>query len=317
VDIYLESGEGERLEKGNNRVNDYAFFITSEITPSKKINIRPGLRFIKNSVYDAPPFIPSLNTKIVLTKDIDLRLSYAKGFRSPSLRELYFSFFDANHQVVGNPDLKAEISNSFTGSVNWKMNSKAGAVYTVAAGGFYNSVKNLIDYVFTQSSDTARLYNVADSKTGGLNINANWKQKAFSISAGASYTGFYNMYAATDKSLPELQWSPEANVIAGYSFSAIRLAINFFYKFTGKRPRFVANGADIILAKTDAFHMADFTVNKKLYRHFSLSAGIRNLFDTDRIQSSFTSGGIHSSGGLNVGTGRSFFTGIVFNWEKK
>lgn len=317
VDINMESGEGERLEKGNNRVNDYAFFITSEITPSKKINIRPGLRFIKNSVYNAPPVIPSLNTKIVLTKDIDLRLSYARGFRSPSLRELYFSFFDANHQVVGNPDLKAETSNSFTGSLNWKKISANNAVYTVTAGGFYNSVKNLIDYVFTQSSDTARLYNVADSKTGGVNMNASLKYKAFSITAGASYTGFYNLYAATDKSLPELQWSPEANIIAGYSFSAIRLDVNLFYKFTGKRPRYVANGTDIILAETDAFHMADITLNKKLLRHLSLSAGVRNIFDTDRIQSSFTSGGIHTTGGLNVGTGRSFFTGLVFNWEKK
>jgi outer membrane receptor for ferrienterochelin and colicins len=79
----------------------------------------------------------------------------------------------------------------------------------------------------------------------------------------------------------------------------------------------VANGADIILAETDAFHMADITLNKKLLRHFSLSAGVRNIFDTDRIQSSFTSGGIHTTGGLNVGTGRSFFTGLVFNWEKK
>lgn len=66
------------------------------------------------------PFIPSINAKLALTSDIDFRLSYARGFRSPSLRELYFSFFDANHQVVGNPDLKAETSHSFTGSVNMK-----------------------------------------------------------------------------------------------------------------------------------------------------------------------------------------------------
>lgn len=317
IDINLESGEGERLENGNNKVNDYAFFITSEITPSQKINIRPGLRIIKNSVYDSPPVIPSLNTKIVLTNELDLRLSYANGFRSPSLRELYFSFFDANHQVVGNPDLKAETSNSFTGSLNWKKNTNSGVIYNIAAGGFYNSVKNLIDYVFTQASDTARLYNVANSKTGGVNINASLKHKGFNISAGASYTGFFNEYSAADKSLPELQWSPEANIIAGYSFTAIRLDVNLFYKFTGMRPRYVTNGPDIILAKTDAYHMADITLNKKLFQHFSLTAGIRNIFDTDRIRSSFVSGGIHASGGLNVGTGRSFFTGLVFNWEKK
>ena len=76
----MESGEGERLKEGSNAINDYAFFVTSEITPSEKINIRPGIRFIKNSVYDAPPVIPSINTKFVLSKNFDLRLSYARGF---------------------------------------------------------------------------------------------------------------------------------------------------------------------------------------------------------------------------------------------
>jgi len=52
VDINLDKGDGERLKAGANEVNDYAFFISSEITPNKKINIRPGLRMIRNSVYD-------------------------------------------------------------------------------------------------------------------------------------------------------------------------------------------------------------------------------------------------------------------------
>ncbi|MBK8951326.1 MAG: TonB-dependent receptor plug domain-containing protein [Chitinophagaceae bacterium] len=68
VDINMESGEGERLKSGKNSVNDFAFFITSEITVLPKLKIRPGLRFIKNSVYDAPPAIPSINTKIEFAK---------------------------------------------------------------------------------------------------------------------------------------------------------------------------------------------------------------------------------------------------------
>src|SRR5690606_7325616 len=109
-----------RLKEGSNRISDYAFFLSSEITPNAKINIRPGIRIIENSVYDAPPVIPSVNTKFGITKNLDFRLAYARGFRSPSLRELYFNFYDANHQIVGNPDLKAETSHSFTGSLNWE-----------------------------------------------------------------------------------------------------------------------------------------------------------------------------------------------------
>jgi outer membrane receptor for ferrienterochelin and colicins len=317
VDINLDRGEGERLKAGSNAVDDYAFFITSEITPSEKVNIRPGLRFIKNSVYKAPPVIVSVNTRFALARNSDLRLSYARGFRSPSLRELYFNFIDANHLVIGNPGLKAETSHSYNLSLNFKKVTPKEVVYSTVLGGFYNRVENLIDYAFTASSDTAKLMNISDSRTAGLSVTTLVKYKEWNVTAGASYTGFYNSYAEEDKDLPELQWSPELNAGLGYSFEKIRFDINLFYKFTGKRPRYVANGTDFVLAKTEAYHMADLTFSKKLGKYVVLNTGARNLFDTGRIQSSFTGGGVHTAGGLNVATGRSFFAGLVFNWEKK
>ena len=316
MDINLDRGEGERLKAGSNGVDDYAFFLTSEITPSEKISIRPGLRFIKNSVYDAPPVIPSLNAKIALGADLDLRIAYARGFRSPSLRELYFSFFDANHQVVGNPDLKAETSHSFTGSLGWSRKKEKGPAYTARINGYYNDVKNLIDYVFTQSSDTAKLYNVLNSTTAGVNLTAGMQTGNWKINAGAGYTGFYNEQYETDKDLPKQVWSAEWNATVAYHFPRLDLDVNLFYKLTGKRPRYVTSGTDIILSEQDAYHMADLTLTKKLSSLFTVTAGVRNLFDVTRIRSNFVQGGIHSSGGLNAGTGRSGFASLLFNWNK-
>jgi len=316
VDINLDKGEGERLKTGANTVNDYAFFISSEITPGNKFTIRPGLRFIKNSVYDAPPVIPSVNAKWMITEQLDIRASYARGFRSPSLRELYFSFFDANHQVVGNPDLKAETSHSFTAAMSLKNKTASGWQYTVQAGGFYNDVKNLIDYVFTQTSDTARLYNILRSKTSGVNLLLTLRFRQLTLGAGGSWTGFYNDQYEADKSLPQQLWSAEANLTAGYSFPAIGLDLNLYYKFTGKRPRYITNGPDLVLSEQEGYHMADFTVNKKISRFLRINAGVRNLFNVDRIRSSFVAGGIHTGGGLSVATGRSGFASLLFNWNK-
>ncbi len=319
VDINLESGEGERLELGNNTVNDYAFFITSEITPSKKINIRPGIRVIKNTVYDAPPLIPSINTKIVLTKDMDLRLSYARGFRSPSLRELYFNFFDANHQIVGNPALKAETSNSFTGSVNWKPVSQKTTSFALTLSGFYNDVKNLIDFAPSVSDPNIYIYlNIAEYKTRGVNLTGNLRNKNWNVAIGSSFTGFYNDYADADKTLPEFQWSVEANANLGYSFPKIGLDMNLFYKFTGKRMSYVLSGTDVLPSRLKGYHLADLTLNKKLGKHFILNTGVRNLFDVDRVSSTVVVSGVHTSNGVrNIGCGRSYFAGLAFNWEKK
>ena len=318
-DINLESGKGERLKEGKNSVNDYAFFVTSEITPDSKINIRPGLRVIKNSVYNAPPAIPSINTKFVLTKKLDLRLSYARGFRSPSLRELYFNFFDANHQIIGNPDLKAETSHSFTGSLNWKKTTSKEILYNIILGSFYNNVKNLIDFAFSASSDTAKVANISNSKTAGTNLLASIKYKQWNLSAGASYTGFYNDLSESDKSLPELQWSAEANSTISYGFLKMGLDVNLFYKFTGKRPGYVLNSSqEITQSRLKGYQMADFTVNKKLLKYLSLNAGIRNLFNVTNVTSTVVTSGIHTpSSTRNIGYGRSYFAGIAFNRDKK
>ncbi len=322
IDINLESGGGQRLKEGNNEVNDYAFFLTSEITPSSKVSIRPGIRMIRNSVYDAPPVIPSINTKFVLADNLDLRLSYARGFRSPSLRELYFNFFDANHQIVGNPDLKAETSHSFNGSLTWKKASANELIYSTTLGGFYNNVKNLIDYAIDANDPNIFiLTNVSNSKTAGASLATAIKHKQWNITLGAAYTGFYNAYAESDTELPQLQWSPEANSTISYRFSKLGLDANLFYKFTGKRPYYALNNTtqQVVLTEQEAYHMADFTVNKKLFKLFSLNAGIRNLFDVDRIGSRYANGSTHNSGSgvRSIANGRSFFAGIVFNWDKK
>ena len=320
IDINLENGEGESLKEGSNAINDYAFFVTSEITPTEKINIRPGIRIIENSVYDAPPLIPSVNTKFVLSKNFDLRLSYARGFRAPSIRELYFNFFDANHQIIGNPDLEAETSHSFTGSLNWVKTNKKEVKFTSVLSGFYNDIKNLIDYAVSASDPNVfMLTNVSNSTTAGASVITTARRKQWNVSAGFSYTGFYNDYSESDKSLPSLQWSPEVNATVGYTFSKIDLNVNLFYKFTGKRPYYTVNtNQEVQLTEQESYHLADLTLTKKAFKFFTFSAGIRNLFDVDRINSSVTSNGVHSSGGTrNIATGRSFFAGVNFNWSKK
>lgn len=317
-DINLESGKGERLKTGTNRVNDYALFLTSEFTPNKKINIRPGFRFIKNSVYNAPPLVPSLNTKFSLGRNLDLRLSYARGFRSPSLRELYFNFFDANHQIIGNPDLKAETSHSFTGSLSWRKMEPGKVAYTTVIGGFYNRIRNMIDYaVSANDPNIFELTNVSNSRTAGVNLSSVAKYKNLSVSAGASYTGFYNDLSETDKALPELQWSGEVNATVGYKWNKPGLDFNVFYKYTGKRPSYVQSGPDILLTSLKGYHWADITITKSLFKVLSIQAGVRNLFSVDRIQSRVVGNGVHTNNGTrSIGTGRSGFVGIALDINK-
>ncbi|MFT3701187.1 MAG: TonB-dependent receptor [Agriterribacter sp.] len=324
VDINIETGEGERIKQGTQRISDYAFFVTADITPVSKFQVRPGVRFEKNSVYTAPPVIPSLNVKWALSSSIDIRLAYAKGFRAPSLRELYFDFFDASHQIEGNPNLEAEKSNSITGSVNWKKKLSGNTVASLILSGFYNDVNNLITYAAKADNPTiTTLINVSKYKTRGATLNGNINYKNFSASLGFGYTGRYNEYKEDMKSLPEFQWSPELNSFISYTFPKIGLDVNLFYKLTGKLPQYQQitnsnNQVEYRLTRTEGYHWADITANKKICTFLKLNAGIRNLFNVNSINSTAVASGAHSDAGVSwIAYGRSYFLGLMFDWQTK
>lgn len=322
VDINLETGSGDRMESGTKKIGDYAFFISSEYKPWSWLNIRPGLRFIENSVYDAPPVIPSLNTKIILTKNLDLRLAYARGFRAPTLRELYYNFIDASHTIVGNPDLQAEQSNSFTGSLHYSKILPHNIVFNTSISGFFNDVDNMIDYAAKDNMPTFTTYmNVEKTKTVGGTWQGDITYKNLQVGIGYSYTGRYNQYRANDKTLPSYKFTSEFNGTAQYHFKKIGLDAGLFYKYTGKLPFYqsqTVNGSPaIVLAQNGSYHIADVNINKKICKQFQINTGVRNLFDVTNITNSSAVGGVHSNGGSTpIGYGRSYFLGLTYQWNK-
>lgn len=322
-DINTESGSGERLKQGTQHVSDYAAFVSAEISPVPAIKLRPGIRFAKNSVYEAPPVIPSFNTKFLLGERLDLRLAYAKGFRAPSIRELYFYFFDASHQIEGNTDLRAETSNSLTGSLEWTAIKKDALSFAATLNVFYNDVQNLISVGQSQTNATVFTYlNVSKYKTRGLNIQNRLRHRNWEASLGAAYTGRYNDYSEEDQSIPEFKWSAELNSYLSYTFAKPELTASLFYKYTGKLPSYqvvtVDGQQEARLTETAGYHWADLSLSKKLFGALTLNAGVRNLFDVTRINNTAVDGGAHSDGGPRpIGYGRSFFAGILVNWIKQ
>ena len=327
VEVKHDQASGQRI-KGDPSINDYALFVSAEVKPINGVNIRPGVRFSANSVYDAPPVIPSINTKITLAKDWDLRLSYARGFRAPALRELYFDFHDANHDIDGNENLKAEYSNSFNGAVTWQAISKTTLRYSATVSGFYNQFHDLITTALAGDAANPNLYmyiNVDKYKTTGGMLENTITYKNLTATAGFLYVGRYNRYAddpafkAND--LPGFTWSPEVNSNISYNFKKVGVTTGLFYKYTGKTPTYqlivVDNKETMQLTKTAAFHWADITASKTLGKLITVNAGVKNLFDVTRLQNNSSDGGAHStSGPILKAAGRSYFLGLSFQWNK-
>jgi len=322
VEFNNNTGSGGRIV-GNPEINDYAVFLSSQIQLGDAIQLRPGLRFVRNSVYDAPPVIPSLNAKIKLTEQVDLRAAYAKGYRAPILRELYFTFKDSSHDIVGNENLKAETSDSFNGSISWALSEGKAYTYQTVLSGFYNHFNDMIDLAADAVVPSSSMYlNVAKFKTKGVEWNNTFGIGNFRATAGLSYIGRYNQYTETSET-PEFTWTPEVNTNLSYEFQKIGTSLGFFYKFNGKRPAYVllpgssAGTSAVVLSEVAAFHLADLTASKTVNKLLSLNAGIRNLFDVTRLRTTNGSTDPHSGGGAApMGYGRSFFLGLTMQFSK-
>lgn len=308
---------------GSPQILEYALFVAPELRFGKIFKLSPGLRFLKNSVYDAPPVIPSINGKLSITKTLDLRLGYARGFRSPALRELYFDFHDASHSINGNTNLKAEYSNSFNSFLVWQSVSKPSMRVNTTLGGFYNVFHDLIDTGVDPNDRTQTTYlNIFLFKTTGFTLDNKIFLKNLQASLGGSYIGRYNQFSADPEqfgSLPEFVWSPEINANLLYKFSKIGASVNLFYKYSGKRPIYeTTDQVNVKLAETEGFYMADLTFSKNLGKYVNLLAGVKNLFDVTTLNNSSTdTGGAHSTGGsVPLSYGRSYFLGLNFQWSK-
>ena len=324
-DFNYEKASGERIT-GTPSINDYAFFVSAEYKPNDKINIRPGFRVVKNSKYSAPPLIPSLNTKFILSKNLDLRIAYGYGFRAPALRELYFTFVDVNHNIIGNPNLKAETSNSFNGSLTWTKSDSKTANIAMTLGSFYNIFEKQIVLVPSISVPAQyTYYNIDRTKTAGFSLENKITSKHIEAGAGFNYIGYNQQYDAAifKDNDRNFLWTPEINSNIIYKFSKLKTSLGLFYKYVGKKQDFsyqtIGTQSGLFLTETGSYSLADFTVTTAVRKCITLSGGIKNILDeTSVISNTIVSSNVqHNSGGaLSLSYGRSYFLGLTIHLTK-
>ncbi len=327
IDFNTEKASGDRII-GSPSINDIAFFGSVEYKYINKINIRPGFRIIKNSTYKAPPILPAINTKFTIAKNMDVRISYAMGYRAPALRELFFKFIDANHNIVGNPNLKAEISNNITASYNWQIVSIAKTKFSTIIAAAYNNFDNQIE--LTQNiNDLSQYsyYNITNVKTNSISIDNKIILKNVEATLGVAYIGSKQVYDASfyKNENRNYFYTPELNSNIIYNLGKLKTVIGFFYKLVGKRQTFSyepnENPIGLYVTKTNAYSLSDFTITNNLLKKVTIQAGIKNLFNVSNVTSNTIGNSTvpHSgdNGNLSISYGRSVFVGINYKFVKK
>lgn len=321
MDGTFETAQGTTLSQGDKKMTDIGIFASTEIKVLERFKIRPGIRLMYNSIFSANPSA-SINLKYDLATNTQLRLSYGRGFRAPSLRELYHEFIDTNHNIMGNDALEPEYSNNINGDLTHQIKDTG---WELKVSGFYNSVNNRIGYFTPEGTNQATSYtNILEYKTLGSTTLLSFQGKKLTLKAGVSYIGRYHNLsdAAATLDVPQFLYSPELIAQLGYSFLGVRLSGYYKYVGAGKQYLSVAddNGnTNPELRQVDGYHLLDLTLTKTWKEALTIGAGAKNILNLTAVDNNISTGGAHSSnsdGRSSVAYGRSFFIKISYQFNK-
>ena len=314
VEANNEYTSGARILNEKQDINTVALFGSFNYKWNKW-QFQPEARFTYNDAYGSL-LSPAFHLKWDLGKTGKLRFSYAKGFRAPSIKELYLDFHiqagPNTYIIEGNDQLQVEESNSFNLHYSATQLFKNHMKLHVEPSVFYNEVSHLI--ALSEMKNFLRHYiNMEKFKSLGGKIRLRFKSKKMTASTGLAWVGRYNKFSDAYES-KEFLFSPEVVTALTYRYDKIHLTASISNKYTGEREGFYIDETTGNLSKTmrKSFNVMDFTLNKSLFnKKLLLSGGVKNIFDVKDVETINELGGAHQR---NMQLwGRSFF--IKLNYK--
>jgi outer membrane receptor for ferrienterochelin and colicins len=312
--------EGNRIREQKQAMDDYSIFASAEWKATSRLMLRPGVRFIYNTLYTAP-VVPSMNLKWDMSNKITLRASYGKGFRAPSLKELYLDFVDPSHNVQGNPNLKAELQDNLQLNtlVQWQQYNR---VFRIEPSLFYNHVVNRIDLALMDARTLeARYFNISRFQSVGANLNTELKAPNYNVALGYAYTGLYNEFENQVQQLP-MFFNNEVRFNFSYKFKSPEFTLSSFLKYNSKLQLYQYNvmTGDYQQGFINGFTLWDITLNKPFFsKKLNVTTGIKNILNVLNVGANMA-GGVHAaqSNAANIAFGRTVFVSLQynFNWKK-
>ena len=307
-DVSHEALSGERISNEAVPITDVAAFSIAKIKKHNK-SIQLGIRKAWNSSFRSP-ITPSIHGLVIQEKNT-FRFSYAKGFRSPSLKEMHLEFVDSNHNLLGNADLTPETSHNIQAGL-----TRTNKNHTITVQTSWNSLDNMIMLIQTSEELSYTYENIGTFESVGIKSNyaSTWGKLNWDIGVRWNAVQTNDLKIYTTEMALDLRWN----------FNNSRTQALLSSKFNGKESRYFLNNDDVLeIGETAAYTFMDITLSHKNRKgNVSSSIGARNLFDIQNIATTgignTTNSQTHtSSNGLNLMSwGRSIAINIAWKFNK-
>lgn len=311
-----------------------SFFFQNE-WKNKQWSFLLGGRLDKHNLVDHVIFSPRANLRFNPTENVNLRITYAGGFRAPQAfdEDLHVGVVGGERLVtVLAKNLKEERSNSF--SVSADLYHKFGNVQTnLLIEGFYTDLNNVfalrqLDQPDAQGNIVQERYNAYGAKVLGLNIEGKAMfTRWFSLQAGLTLQqSHYDEAIAWNDEVPEQKYKKMMRTPNTYgyftaSFTPVkRFAASVTGNYTGSM--LVGHSAGSGVEEPVAVNTPKFMeVNMKLsydfpiYKYLTLqvNGGIQNI--TNAYQKDFDKGWNRDSNYIyGPSLPRSYYVGVKISY---
>lgn len=308
--------ETARINNRKKNIAEYACFISADIKLMKKIILKPGLRFIYNTRYNAP-LIPSFNVMYEPTESLRFKASYSRGYRAPDLKELYLEFhYNSTINIWGNQNLLAENSSHINISSDFTKKIKRNIIRFTPKF-YYTRINNLIGVV--QVSDVDWRYANTDFLiVRGFSANAEYDQPYFQLTAGYNFNSTYNSMFDNLGVSNKYFDTHNANTSVTVKLEKIKLLFTVNYKYCGNVTSYYkASDNSVKESSIGAYDIFDASFTKHfLNKSISVTAGVKNIFDVKNVRMTGDVYGVSAPSeatSLNVLWGRSAFVSLNYN----
>lgn len=245
----FRAGKYHKITVGTEFVNDYlknlndmvggdhtmytvSLYAQDEIRLWKKWQVIAGLRYSYHETFKS-----NVSPKLSMmypAGPLNFRASYAGGFRTPTLQQLYaYSESRSGKLSLGNPELDPEKSHFVSGNIEY-VHSR----FTINFSAYLNQVNDMINYVEREPLDGREVQqqvNIDKARIKGFDISFNsYLGAGFSLGAG------YNYADGKDERTKErlnksIQHTASVNGNWSHGWARYRLNVNVNGRIQGRR----------------------------------------------------------------------------------
>ncbi len=314
--------ETARILDRKQSVYDGSIFLSAQYAIQPWLTVQPSVRLGWTKTF-AVPLTPTVNIHFQPLASLSLNLSYAEGFRSPTIKELYlyFPFYWGGrllYEIVGNENLQPERSQHLSVQLRW---NTQGSNWNIEAQirGFFNSITDLIERVPTPSGDTITYRNRATYRTHGGEINFRLQSPTTLFRIGFAITGRSNDGVEEYEGIEPYSYSPDVTAVLHQWVPWIASTAWAQCRYVGKTPGYLIDTRkhEVKAGSIDPYTLVDFGIARTFWDgKVLLSTGVSNALDVRLVNDTLVKlrRGQTTPPPRPVSWGRTFFLKMSLNW---